>query len=159
MLTQAQLKEYLNYDPETGNFTWVSSTPKSRRAVVGSAAGSFDGQYQQIRLLGKKYRAHVLAWLYMTGVFSSADIDHINRNKLDNSWRNLREVSRSQNNLNRSGIRGVLRSKSGRWSARLKHKGKQLYLGTFDTKEQAYAAYQEKINALYPGFISSSTSQ
>lgn len=77
--------------------------------------------------------------------------DHINGNTLDNRRSNLRVVTRTQNNQNvtirkhnKSGYKGVsLEKKTGRWVAVIQANNKRIHLGTFDTPEEAYAAYCE----------------
>ena len=113
MHTCEQIKNALHYDPETGLFTWLISP--SQRAPKGSVAGTLnDAGYLLIGFEGKRYRAHRLAWLYMTGEWPSSEIDHRNTNRRDNRWENLREASGSQNQWNQqkrtdntSGVKGV----------------------------------------------------
>jgi len=64
------------------------------------------------------------------------EIDHINRDKLDNRKENLRFVSKSQNGMNKNGIRGVTKFRN-KWRARIKINRKETYLGVFDTYEEA----------------------
>lgn len=91
-LTAGRLKELLTYDPETGVFIWRGW--RSGSAVAGSVAGSLhsDG-YVCIKIGRCLYRAHRLAFLYMTGSRPIGQVDHINMNRADNRWCNLRETS------------------------------------------------------------------
>ena len=92
MISQQQLKELLDYDPETGVFTWI----KRRRGTrFGHSAGRDSHGYVYIRILGAEYGAHRLAWLYMTGNPSADQIGHINCIGNDNRWRNLHEANHS----------------------------------------------------------------
>jgi hypothetical protein len=78
MLTRAQLKKFLSYDPETGEFRWLIK--KSKNIVVGNVAGCVAGSRRciVIRLCGKLYLAHRLAFLHFVGEFPKYDVDHIN---------------------------------------------------------------------------------
>lgn len=84
---------------------------------------------------GKNKRLHRI----IMGEKLGFDIDHINRNRLDNRKENLRFVTRSQNNFNRAGIRGITRKKNGTWHARITINRKIILLGTHKTKELAEA--------------------
>lgn len=133
MVTQRRLREIFTYEPATGAFRWRINRPP--RGFAGQIAGNDNGRgYIKISIGGKRYYAHRMAFLYMTGSVP-AEIDHINENKSDNRWVNLREATRSQNNANVSGRKGI-RSRHGRWYARFGHK----HLGTFATKAEALQA-------------------
>lgn len=150
----AELAEMLSYDPETGQFSWKI---KRRRAKVGFLNKSDRYIYVQVR--GKNYAAHRLAFALMTGSWPSGEVDHINGNRSDNRWVNLREASRSENmrNVGRKagnsvGIKGVSRchTKSERWRASIVVDRKHIHLGSFSTPEEAAAAY-EAAARLYHG--------
>jgi len=143
-LTQARLKEILKYNPETGIFTWL--VRRRGTACIGSKAGTpSPAGYCQIMVDAKRYLAHRLAFLYMTGEFPKSEVDHINRDNTDNSWSNLRLATRSQNvantklfKTNKSGYRNVCWDKGiSRWRADVKLNNKSKYLGHFDCPKQA----------------------
>jgi hypothetical protein len=146
-LTSTLLRELLNYDPLTGKFTRLVRT--SNRINVGDEAGSFNAKgYRQIYLGGFNYRANRLAWLYMTGEWPADVVDHINGNRSDDRWVNLRDVPGyvNQQNYKRArrdsstGFLGVSAS-NGRYTARIRVAGKYLSLGSFSTPELAHLAY------------------
>ena len=146
-LTAEYLRSILHYEPETGIFTWKVST--SNRVKVGDVAGCLEGDgYLRIKVQSRKYRAHRLAWLYVYGEWPSLDIDHINRNKADNRISNLREVTNKQNmqnaskrSDNTSGHSGVSWHKdSGKWQAQIAFNYRVIYLGLFESVEDAVAA-------------------
>jgi len=145
-LTQARLKELLCYDPETGVFTWRST---SRNRKAGAVAGSLQHGYVRISIDNKIYAAHRLAWLYTHGCQPFGEIDHINRVRNDNRLCNLRKATKEINAQNASvrvdspyGIRGVTKHKySNKYRARIQADKKTVYLGMFDTPEEAQRAY------------------
>ena len=152
-MNRDDLMKCVRYDSDTGHFTWLRSA--SNRTKTGSRAGTKHGNgYRRVEVLGERVFEHRLAWFYMTGQWPVADIDHINGIRDDNRWSNLREVSRSENNLNlrgraktgnRTGHLGVSVTKSGTYLARIKIGGSVRYLGTFRTPETAAAAYQDAL--------------
>jgi len=86
MITQTILKELFSYNPDTGIFIRKVSISNQ---VAGTVAGSKDYDYIRIVVNKKRYLAHRLAFLYMLGKMP-VEVDHINRNKHDNRWCNLR---------------------------------------------------------------------
>jgi len=148
-LTAERLCEVLAYDPETGNFKW--RVKKATWLSVGDQAGNQNVKigYLQIRIDGKLYYGHRLAFLYMAGTMPRY-VDHINCNKADNRWANLREATQSQNIANsgmfahnKSGLKGVYWDKiRGEWGSKIKVMQKNIHLGFFgDCKAAAHLAY------------------
>lgn len=139
--------ELLIYDPAAGDFCWRIS--RGNRIPAGLKTGCVNKVgYKVIRVDGRLYSAHRLAVLYMTGAMPAADVDHINNDRSDNRWSNLRRATSSQNccntyrmKNNTSGVKGVYRP-AGRknWTARLSFEGTTRHLGCFPTKEAAEAA-------------------
>lgn len=156
-LTVARLREVLNYDCDTGIFTRRIATGYRGRNRAGEIAGRLKDGYIVIGIDSTAYRANRLAWLYMTGEWPPALVDHENTNKADNRWINLRVASKSQNGQNRRGAQ--INSKSGalgvspsrhKWAAVIHLNGRKKHLGYFDTIELASAAYQEAKSRLHP---------
>lgn len=148
VLTAKRLREVVSYDPETGHFTWLVSRPRARIGGRAGGLGPGCGGYWCITIDRRRYVAHRLAWLYMTGAWPRTEmIDHINRDRSDNRFANLREATRGQNQVNSgkpsnnsSGFKGV-RRRYGRWFAQIKKSGKHYHLGYFSTPEEAHRAY------------------
>ena len=148
MITADYLRKILHYNPKTGVFTRLVS---SRGHAVGEVAGKSVNSYgySQIVIKQKFYKAHRLAWLYMTGEWPPHEIDHINLDKSDNRFCNLREATHSQNNANRrtqinntAGLKGVgWHKKAQKWQAQIMVNNKQIYLGCFDCPAAAHFAY------------------
>lgn len=147
-LTRSRLMEALTYCPATGVFRWRISLHGHGGAIEpGDVAGKCCDGYRVIGIDGGRYLAHRLAWLYMTGEWPSAFVDHRSLDRSDNRWENLRLATHTQNQANKHcrsdsfiGLKGVRRCR-GRWQARIKIDGIEKHLGTFDSPERAHAAY------------------
>lgn len=148
MITQQELKELLNYDQDTGIFTYKKKRPK---CTPGKIAGTYHvNGYTHIQLNRKIYKAHRLAWLYVHGHFPQF-IDHINCDRGDNRLCNLREATLTQNNQNSkisknntSGIKGISWNKNAsKWAATIGVNGKSIYLGIFDDLDLARLVVDE----------------
>jgi len=146
MLSPEQLRELLDYDPETGVFRWKQRV--ARRVRVGDVAGRLNSEgYRNFSIRGRHYRASRVAFALVYGRWPSGSMDHINRNRRADRLCNLRECTLSENSRNASlrgdnssRLKGACRS-NGRWQARIRIDGKPAYLGTFSTPELAHAAY------------------
>ena len=146
MISHCELVELLVYNPSNGFFTWKQDQGRIR---LGATAGSLrkDG-YLQIMLNHKLYLAHRLAWFYITQEWPTEQIDHVNKNRSDNRLCNLRLATNKQNgeNLpmlctNVSGHRGVSWDTSRKkWKAQIKHHGRNIFLGRFESLTDAAEA-------------------
>jgi len=118
-LTQERLKEILEYDEETGFFHWKKRI--AHCVHIGDVAGKVDRYgYVTIGLYVKEYRAHRLAFLYITGEWPKNNVDHINGIRDDNRWENLRDVSSVHNMRNQ---KKSIRNKTGIVGVSQKHNG------------------------------------
>ncbi len=140
MITQERLKQLLNYDKSTGSFMFVDS---------GKKAGYIANVGYKVVCLDKKiYYLHRLAWLYVHGYTPENCIDHINRNKLDNSISNLREASRQCNfvntglsKANSTMIKGVsFITAKNKYIAQISVSGKKTVGGHYNSKLDAACA-------------------
>lgn len=140
-------RDLLTYNPETGEFRWKVMLGRAR---VGALAGTVGKRgYRYIRVDGRRFMAHRLAFLFMTGAMPDSDVDHRNCNRADNRWINLRLATSTQNKANTgrrqnntSGLKGVSWHRgAGRWLAQISVRGQYFYLGLHATKEAAAAAY------------------
>ena len=167
---QALLRQLLDYEPDTGTLTW-----RERPEPMFTRRGRcqwWNGQYANRPAFRTKhgphlsgsighrsYTAHRVIWKLVHGV-DPDQIDHINGNGSDNRLSNLRNVSHAENmrNLplpphNRSGHAGVsFRDDIGKWCARIRAEGRHLYLGVFETFEEAVVVRQaaERLHGYHP---------
>lgn len=158
-LAQTELSELISYCPDTGMFTWAPNRPLS---VAGKVAGSVDLKgYTVIRVLGKLHKAHRLAWFIVTGEWPE-QVDHIDGNRSNNKFENLREATQAENAQNRgvmatnkSGVTGVFwASREGKWGASHSVNGKHVSLGRFTNFDEAVKARLEakaKTHLFHPG--------
>ena len=156
-LTQERLKELVIYDQWTGKFY---SLVDRKRVKLGDEVGFDLNGYIGFKIDYKMHYAHRLAFLYMTGELPPEDVDHINMDRKDNRWSNLRLATRAQNMANRRNWRGrhlkgaspTNGKKKNRWMAKCKNK----HLGTFDTEQQAHEAYLHEAQKEFGEFVRAS---
>ena len=156
-LTLQRVREALAYDLRTGVFTWRINRAGAK---IGDVAGGKTNGYAMIRLDDCAVYGHRLAWFYVYGAWPDGQIDHINGNRSDNSWDNLRSASQSENSCNgvlrstnTSGYRGVSWSKEKKkWVSRIVKDKKQYVIGYFSDKEEAYYAYLTAARELHGEF-------
>jgi hypothetical protein len=141
------IRTNLRYDPQTGHLWWKLPGPKRRLAVPAGKTNKND--YINVVLFRRSYGAHRIACYLMTGIWPKKDVDHENRIKSDNRWKNLRVATRGQNNANlprlrrnTSGFKGVhWHPGAKKWRARIGINRKQLHIGFFIDPKQAHVAY------------------
>lgn len=146
MLTHERLKELLSYDPKTGVLTW--RVRRGGKANAGTPFGWIENNgYRRGFLDRKRYLAHDLIWLYVTGRWPKHEIDHRDRDMNNNRIENLRDVTHSHNALNaktrydsKTGVKGVHQRKDGRYRAGCRIDGRQINCGTFGTLDEAKRA-------------------
>lgn len=167
LLTVEELSRVLTYDPQSGELTWLVSVGgrgrqgHSGKFPAGTVAGSSTrGSYCRIRLNGRIYYGHRIAWALTYGSWPTKNIDHIDGNPTNNKLANLREVSQQQNIQNQrralpnntSGLLGVgWHNQAGKWRARITVGQKSHHLGLFDTPDTAHEAYLEAKRKLHEG--------
>lgn len=160
-----ELRQLLRYEPGTGNLSWLPRPESMFRAARNKTAEAvcltwnkrFSGKpalaqinsagYRGGVILGHNVMAHRLIWAMVTGAWPDLQIDHINGDRTDNRWFNLRHVDNRTNSKNQkrratntSGHNGVFWMKSAKkWSAKVG----ALYLGVFASKEAAIAAQRD----------------
>jgi hypothetical protein len=153
-LTAEYVKSILNYDPDTGSFTWrwrSDVPPEWNTRRSGKVAGTFMKiGYLLIGINDTRYLGHRLAMLITEGRWPDNQIDHINGDRSDNRRANLRFATSGENKWNRgkdrdnrSGFKGVrIHKSSGLWGARITKAGREYSLGYYKTPEEASEAYK-----------------
>lgn len=152
-------KEHFAYDAASGSVTWKQCRRPSR-IRVGDEAGctTKDGYRQACIGTSTSVYLHLVAWFLHYGEWPNGVVDHINGIRSDNRVENLRVVShaaniqnqRRANKRNKLGVLGVSAA-FGRYRAAIRLRGKGYQLGTFDTAEEAYAAYVDAKRRLHDG--------
>jgi hypothetical protein len=157
ILTLEQFKQILSYDPEDGTFTWLVN--RHSRVRIGQAVGSPVGKrgYLSTRIAGRNYYLHRIAWLWMTGQWPRATVDHIDGNRGNNRFKNLRDVSQAaqRQNIYRSmrkdGLLGAhYDARDKVWVAQISVSGCYKRLGSFSTEKEAHAVYIAAKRKLHP---------
>jgi hypothetical protein len=150
-LSAPEVRALLDYNPNTGVFTWRVKRrgyPQGWK-MPGTVAGSVyaDG-YRHIMINGVSYIASRLAFLWMKGRWPPFRMDHKNRKRSDDRWRNLRPATDMQNQGNKInsnnalGLKGVCYEQDrDKYKAYIEMGGRSVNLGRFDTAEAAHAVY------------------
>lgn len=159
-LTAEQVRELLRYEPDTGKLYWRERARQLfpcnwswkvwNKKFSGKEAlkGNHNAGYLHGAIFNKKNLAHRVIWLIQTGDWPQYDIDHLNGDKKDNRWTNLRSATKSENGKNKSmlrnntsGFNGVIYSKAEMmWVAQIKTQKKNIRLGAFKDFEDACSA-------------------
>lgn len=154
-LTAERLRELLDYDPETGAFTWRVFVKGCRGKGTIAGFKRADG-YIVIRVDKVSYLAHRLAWLFVTGAWPKDMIDHADRDTGNNAWGNLRAASRSQNMANqrtRARLKGVSYSaRDKRWFGRIMASGTVYSSGYMTCPAAAHLWYVVEANIRFGEF-------
>lgn len=166
-LTQKEVRTVLDYCPQTGIFQWKyrSDMPNQwNTRFAQQVAGGYSGDgYIAIRINGRRYLSHRLVFLWMTGSFPICEIDHINGIRYDNRFDNLREATSSENKMNacrhkdnKSGVKGIrFHKRAKKYQARVNIDGKAIYLGLFDTAEEAKTERDKVARCVHGDFFKS----
>lgn len=156
-ITQERLRELLHYNPDKGSWTWLKGSAFCVK--VGSTVDSVnDKGYVRFNIDKKSYYGHRLAWFYMTGEWPKVVVDHIDGDRLNNRWSNLRAATKAINSQNqkkahcqsRIGLMGVTQD-GKKYRAQITLNGRTRRLGTFGTPEEAHAFYLATKRRLHEG--------
>lgn len=161
MLTYDEVSELLRYDAESGELFWISDAYSGfKKSAIQHKSGDIatcprkDGR-KVVRIKGRLYLAHRVAWILWNKNWPDEEIDHINGDSSDNRITNLRDCSRVTNQQNirnayggrdEGAMLGTYLDKrksltAKRWRSAISINGKQISLGYYHTQKEAYAAY------------------
>jgi len=147
----SELWERFDYNPLTGDLI-------RRKEAGGQLPGTVIKSlhisgYLQAAVNGRLFLAHRLVWVWVTGEDpGSGSLDHKDRNRANNAFHNLRKATDRQNGANRM-AKGIKRTRNGkRYEARIVVGYKYIHLGTYDTAEEAGAAYAKAAAELHGEF-------
>ena len=154
-ITPEELHRIFHYNPETGDLSWRVGCRKITAGTTITCVRP-DG-YRVVGVGYTTYRAHRIIWAMQTGAWPTETIDHKNGVRSDNRWENLREATKSQNNVNKiaskkskTGVRGVtVCNKTGHFYSRINFEKKSYYLGYYRTLEEAKSAYEKAAKELH----------
>ena len=153
MLTLEQINKYLRVDTKQGTAIWKHHN--QRPDLIDREAGSINQGYRRITICGFTHYRYQIIWFVHYGEWSTTTIDHTDTNMLNDSITNLREASKAQNLANAglrldntSGYKGVSWS-VGKWRADIQIDGVGLYLGRYNTPEEAHQAYLETAHEVW----------
>lgn len=163
LLTQDRLRELLDYNPDTGVFKWKNRPNRQPERIVNCAGSVNPKGYRRIQIDGIPYYAHRLAFLWVVG-FMPKVVDHIDRNRQNNSFNNLRPATTSENNANSEKRKSTnnpykgcsYKKKKNKWVAYISINGVCKHLGYYDTPEEAAQKYNEEAGKRWKGFANGS---
>ena len=152
---QQFLQECFDYNDNTGQLTWKErprthfNTNNAHKRFNNTLSGKIVGTTHKGRMI-VRFTSQGKALNYPIGrlIFKRV-IDHIDGNPFNNAWDNLRDISIGDNVANmhsvkRKGLQGVCYDKSrGKWLANIRIRGKKIYLGRFETEQEAYDVYMQ----------------
>lgn len=162
MVTYEEVRRMLDYDPDTGILTWKVERYRKHPGDVAGCIFTMKNGYKSVNisLNYKRYLAHRIIWLWMTGKWPIEEIDHKDGNGANNKWGNLREATHNQNAKNRSiskanltGAKGVGIGRKGLYRARIMVNRRDITLGYFKTIEEA-AEVRKQASVKYYGEFS-----
>ena len=149
LITHRELVDLVKFDRATGHFYWRRGARGRKGVYEPLGTKDLDGNII-IKLNGKRYLAHRLAWFYEFASFPYFKLQHVNGDKKDNRIKNLRimkdhpmpdEDEEVTPQKHKSAYKGVSwNAARGKWIAKVSSHGDSVYLGGFDSEEEAVEA-------------------
>lgn len=159
-ITHDEIRRLLDYEPETGRFFWRVNRRPSIKAGDEAGHRSVRPHHDRwvVKVGGQRYLRARLAWFWMMGNWPLLHVDHADGDSMNDRWNNLREATHSQNLANaakpKSGktpLKGAY-LKNGKFVSQIGYGGEHIHLGTFETAEEAHAAYMNAAQKFYGEF-------
>lgn len=156
-LSADYVRSLFRYEPETGLLIRIAG----HKSWIGTVAGCGRHGYQRVKIGYRSVAAHRIAWVIVTGEWPAVEIDHIDLNKSNNRWSNLRLATHSENqsncraySCNTTGVKGVYPAPhtSGKYISAIRKNGKRRHLGTFLSVQEAGAAYERAVALVHGEF-------
>jgi len=150
-----KIREYIKYIPSTGEF--YRKKKNKGRGKIGIIRLHTPNMYPVITTQNRTYLAHRLAWCMYYNEEPPMLLDHIDGDKLNYKICNLRKVTYSENRQNqfqysehnKSKLLGVVKTKN-KWLAKIGINGSSIFLGSFNSPEEAGEAYLEAKKIYHP---------
>lgn len=154
----SDIMDYLRYDAETGKLYWTAFPHGGSSHLVGTEAGKTNRHgYVRVCFRRREYGAHRIVYFAVTGAQPPETVDHRDGDRTNNRFENLRPASVLQNNCNRrlnanaSHKKGV-KPRGTKFCAVIKLHRKRIHIGTYETEDEAHAAYVAKARELFGEF-------
>lgn len=153
----AYVDEYLEYRKCAASLVWKKIPPRSKgRISVGDIAGTLVKGYRRVKIMGVIHSAHRIIWAMHYGAWPKGPIDHKDRDRENNRIDNLRLASVAENSWNADvksssalGVKGIRKSRFGKYEARISAHGRSFFLGSFSTLEDAVQAHNDGATKLH----------
>lgn len=148
-----EIFERLGYIKETGQIFWKK--PLRKKSLINKIINRISNNgYVIVKIYNTRIQIHRIVWLFENGTWPNGVIDHVDGNKLNNKYNNLRVVTMRTNSQNRKehrngnllGAHKNTKSNKNQWASRIQINGKSIYLGSFRTQVEAHNAYIEELN-------------
>jgi hypothetical protein len=147
MATTERVRKLLDYNPFTGVLTWRENCQRVKKGDV--AGTNTRSGHLRVKLDGRNYLAHRLAWLHWYGTEPPPTLDHIDQQPAHNAIANLRPATKAQNGQNTKAAGVCFHKATKKWVAYIAHEGKHKHLGVFLTIEEATSARRNAMQELW----------
>ena len=134
-LTQEELKKHLIYYPETGMFQRINGNRFDY-------AGEYARRVEHLNIKNDRYRANLLAWMYVYGEWPKNKLIHKDNNRLNNKINNLKELD--EVHVSSIYVCPGVRLRRNKYVAQIWTGLTTKHLGCFNTPEAARDAYNEQ---------------